>query len=102
LLIATINRSTGEDQASWAPRIKELEDEVASESAAVRQQMPPRIVRYGKSEDEVLDIFAPPGVRDAQVIVSFAEEKGVENDSTMRKQELMFAVLKQLDRAADR
>jgi transcription termination factor Rho len=26
----------------------------------------------------------------------FAEEKGVENASTMRKQELMFAILKQL------
>jgi transcription termination factor Rho len=29
-------------------------------------------------------------------LVSFAEEKGVENASTMRKQELMFAILKQL------
>src|ERR1700716_316198 len=29
-------------------------------------------------------------------LVSFAEEKGVENASTMRKQELMFAIIKQL------
>jgi Rho termination factor, N-terminal domain len=29
-------------------------------------------------------------------LVSFAEEKGVENASTMPKQELMFAILKQL------
>ena len=29
-------------------------------------------------------------------LVSFAEELGVENASTMRKQELMFAILKQL------
>src|SRR5256714_3352169 len=29
-------------------------------------------------------------------LVSFAEEKGVENASTMRKQELMFAILKEL------
>src|SRR6201747_493813 len=29
-------------------------------------------------------------------LVSFAEEKGVENASTMRKQELMFTILKQL------
>src|SRR6184192_1993625 len=29
-------------------------------------------------------------------LVSLAEEKGVENASTMRKQELMFAILKQL------
>lgn len=27
-------------------------------------------------------------------LVSFAEENGVENASTMRKQELMFAILK--------
>src|SRR5881398_1770524 len=32
----------------------------------------------------------------AAELVSFAEEKGVENASTMRKQELMFAILKQL------
>ncbi len=32
----------------------------------------------------------------SQTLVSFAEEKGVENASTMRKQELMFAILKQL------
>ena len=29
-------------------------------------------------------------------LVSFAEENGVENASTMRKQELLFAILKQL------
>ena len=29
-------------------------------------------------------------------LLSFAEETGVENASTMRKQELMFATLKQL------
>jgi transcription termination factor Rho len=29
-------------------------------------------------------------------LVAFAEEHGVENASTMRKQELMFAILKQL------
>jgi transcription termination factor Rho len=32
----------------------------------------------------------------AAELVAFAEEKGVENASTMRKQELMFAILKQL------
>src|SRR5258708_34641267 len=32
----------------------------------------------------------------AAELVSFAEEKGVENASTMRKQALMFAILKQL------
>ena len=39
-------------------------------------------------------------------LVAFAEENGVENASTMRKQELMFAILKQLaiqetDRVSD-
>ena len=29
-------------------------------------------------------------------LVQFAEENGVENASTLRKQELMFAILKQL------
>ena len=57
------------DQASWAPRMKELEEQIASESAAVRRQMPPHTVRYGKSEDEVLDIFAAAGARDAPVMI---------------------------------
>ena len=35
-------------------------------------------------------------------LVAFAEEKGVENASTMRKQELMFAILKQLAIAGNR
>lgn len=57
------------DQVSWAPRMKELEEQIASESAAVRREMPPHTVRYGKNEDEVLDIFAPQGVRDAPVMI---------------------------------
>jgi arylformamidase len=57
------------DQASWAPRMKELEEQIASESAAVRREMRPRTTRYGKSEDEVLDIFAPADVRDAPVMI---------------------------------
>jgi arylformamidase len=57
------------DQASWAPRMKELEEQIVSESAAVRREMQPRTVRYGKSEDEVLDIFAPADVRDAPVMI---------------------------------
>ena len=57
------------DQASWAPRMKELEEQIASESAAVRRDMPPRTMRYGASEDEVLDIFAPPGAHDAPVMI---------------------------------
>jgi transcription termination factor Rho len=34
--------------------------------------------------------------KSATELLSFAEEAGVENASTMRKQELMFATLKQL------
>ena len=57
------------DQARWAPRMKELEEQIAHESAAVRREMPPQTVRYGKSEDEVLDIFVPPGLHDAPVMI---------------------------------
>ena len=35
-------------------------------------------------------------------LVSFAEEKGVENASTMRKQELMFAILKRKTARAEK
>ena len=57
------------DQAAWTPRMKELEEELASASAAVRRQTPPRTERYGESEAEVLDIFGPPGARNAPVMV---------------------------------
>jgi arylformamidase len=57
------------DQAAWAPRMKELEEQLASASAAVRRKTPPRTERYGEGEAEVLDIFAPPDVRDAPVMI---------------------------------
>jgi arylformamidase len=57
------------DQAAWAPRMKELEEQLASASAAVRLDTPPRTVRYGESDAEVLDIFALPGVHDAPVMI---------------------------------
>jgi arylformamidase len=57
------------DQAAWAPRMKELEDELASASAEVRHKTPPRTLRYGESNAEVLDIFAQAGIRDAPVMV---------------------------------
>lgn len=57
------------DQARWAPRMKEIEAQLAEQGAAVRRQTPPRTVRYGQSSEEVLDIFAPPGARDAPVMI---------------------------------
>jgi arylformamidase len=57
------------DQSAWTPHMKELEEELASASAAVRRQTPPRTERYGESDAEVLDIFAPPGARNAPVMV---------------------------------
>jgi arylformamidase len=57
------------DQAAWAPRMKELEDELATASAAVRRKTPPRTLHYGESEAEVLDIFAPPGIHDGPVMI---------------------------------
>ena len=57
------------DQLRWAPKMKELEEEIAARSAAVRREMPPHSVQYGASDEEVLDIFVPPGVRDAPVMI---------------------------------
>jgi arylformamidase len=57
------------DQSVWAPQVNELLAYDASSSAAVRKTMPPRTVRYGKSEIEQADIFAAPNARGAPVLV---------------------------------
>jgi len=48
------------DQAAWAPARAAAIGRYASDSAAVRQAVPPVTQRYGSSEIETLDIFAPP------------------------------------------
>jgi arylformamidase len=59
------------DQAVWTPQLNELQADDRKVSAEVRKTMPPRTERYGKSEIEQLDIFAPPNARGAPVFVYF-------------------------------
>lgn len=57
------------DQSFWAPQMAELEAGDGTKSAEVRQKMPPRTERYGGSETNLIDIFAPPGAKDVPVVV---------------------------------
>jgi acetyl esterase/lipase len=49
------------DQLVWAPHRDAIQAEIRKDCEAVRQKMPPRTERYGESEQQVLDIFAPTG-----------------------------------------
>jgi arylformamidase len=57
------------DQSFWAPQMAELEAQDGTNSAAVRQKMPPRTERYGANEADLIDIFVPPGAKNAPVMV---------------------------------
>lgn len=57
------------DQSFWAPQMVELEAHDGAASAAVRRAMPPRTERYGASDADVIDIFAPAGARAAPSLV---------------------------------
>ncbi|HYD05620.1 MAG TPA: alpha/beta hydrolase [Reyranella sp.] len=57
------------DQLVWAPHRDQIQAEIRKDCEAVRQKMPPRSVRYGKSEKQVLDIYAPPDAARAPVLV---------------------------------
>jgi arylformamidase len=57
------------DQSAWAPQMAELEAKDGELSAALRRRMPPRTEQYGPSAAELVDIFAPPGARDAPLLV---------------------------------
>lgn len=57
------------DQRVWAPNAQEVIARYASDSAAARQKYPPKTERYGESEAEALDIFAPAGAKDLPVMV---------------------------------
>jgi arylformamidase len=57
------------DQLHWAPNRDAIQAEIRKTCAAVRQAMPPRTERYGKSEMQVLDIFAPIGASRVPVLV---------------------------------
>jgi len=57
------------DQSFWAPKMAELEAHDGATSAEVRRRMPPRTERYGGSDVNLIDIFAPPNARGAPVLV---------------------------------
>lgn len=57
------------DQLVWAPHRDMVQAEIRKDCEAVRQKMPPRTERYGKSDKQELDVFAPPGATNAPVLV---------------------------------
>jgi arylformamidase len=57
------------DQLVWAPHRDAIQAEIRRDCEAVRQKMPPRTERYGKSEAQVLDIFVPKGASRVPVLV---------------------------------
>ena len=57
------------DQLVWAPHRDTIQAEIRKDCEAVRQKMPPRTERYGKSDKQELDIFAPQGATKAPVLV---------------------------------
>lgn len=57
------------DQRIWAPNARQVIARYATDSAAVRKRFPPTTERYGPTEAETLDIFAPAGARNLPVMV---------------------------------
>src|SRR5260370_41030604 len=57
------------DQLVWAPHRDAIQAEIRQECEAVRKAMPPSTERSGKSEMQVLDVFAPAGASRAPVLV---------------------------------
>lgn len=57
------------DQRVWASNAEEVIARYASDSADVRRKYPPKTERYGESEAETLDIFAPADAKALPVMV---------------------------------
>ena len=57
------------DQLVWAPHRDAIQAEIRKECEAVRKMTPPRTERYGRSDMQVLDIYAPGGASRAPVLV---------------------------------
>jgi arylformamidase len=57
------------DQRVWAPNATEIIERYATDSAAVRKKYPPQSERYGESDAETLDIFAPAAAKGLPVMV---------------------------------
>jgi arylformamidase len=57
------------DQLFWAAQRDAIQAAVRKDCEAVRQAMPPRTERYGRSEMQLVDIYAPAKAKDAPVLV---------------------------------
>ena len=57
------------DQLYWAPQRDVIQAEIRKACESVRQAIPPRTERYGKSDMQLLDIFVPAGAAKAPVLV---------------------------------
>ncbi len=57
------------DQLYWAPQRDGIQAEIRKSCEAVRLATPPRTERYGKSDMQLLDIFAPARAAKAPVLV---------------------------------
>ncbi len=57
------------DQLVWAPHRDAIQAEIRKDCEGVRRKMPPRTERYGKSDKQMLDVFASPGATNAPVLV---------------------------------
>ncbi len=57
------------DQLVWAPHRDAIQAEIRKTCEAVRARHPPRTERYGKSDMQVLDIFAPGQAGGVPVVV---------------------------------
>jgi arylformamidase len=47
------------DQLAWAPEARAIQAGYTEDSAAVRRMYPPKTFKYGPSDAETLDVFAP-------------------------------------------
>src|SRR5476649_2916719 len=57
------------DQLHWAPQRDAIQVEIRKACESVRRATPPLTERYGKSDMQVLDVFAPAGAAKAPVLV---------------------------------
>ena len=57
------------DQREWAPNALDVIKRYGTDSAAVRAKFPPKSDKYGPSEAETLDIFAPSDAKNLPVMV---------------------------------
>ena len=57
------------DQLVWAPHRDAIQAEIRKSCEAVRRAHPPRTVRYGKADMQLLDLYVPANARQVPVLV---------------------------------